>query len=77
MWKNHLVLAHGAEIFDAEIARHVVQLAHLHCLQLGDVQRRGDLVALRTAPIFQPGLLHFGFFGQFDRRGWRLQGGGA
>ena len=75
--ENHLVLAHRAEILHAEILGHVVQLAHLHRLELGDVQRGDDLVALRAAALFHPGFLHFGLFGQFDRRGGRLQGGGT
>ena len=28
--KDDLVLAHGAEVFDPELARHLVQLAHQH-----------------------------------------------
>ena len=75
--ENDLVLAHRAEIFHAQLLGHVVQLAHLHRLQFGDVERRGDFVALRAAAFFRPWLLHLRFFGQFDRRGRRLQVGGA
>ncbi len=67
--ENDLVLAHRAEVFHAQLLGHVVQLAHLHRLQFGDVQRRGDFVALRSAAF-----LHFRFLGGgFDRRGGRLQ----
>jgi hypothetical protein len=44
--------------------------------KLGDVERRGDLVALRAAALFTLRFLHF-VFSQFDRRGRRLQGGGT
>ena len=44
--ENHLVLAHRAEILDAQFPRHVVQLGHGHRLQLGDVQRSGDVVLI-------------------------------
>jgi hypothetical protein len=44
--ENDLVLAHRAEILHAQFPGHAVQLAHLHRLQFGDVQRRGDFVAV-------------------------------
>ena len=75
--ENDLVLAHRAEILHAELLGHVIQLAHLHRLQLGDVEGGDNLVAMRAAAFFRPGFLHFGLFGQFDRRGRRLQGSGA
>ena len=49
--ENDLVLAHRAEIFHAQFPRHAVQFRHAHRLQFGDVQRRGDFVALITAPL--------------------------
>jgi hypothetical protein len=47
--ENHLVLAHRAEVFHAVFPGHSVELAHLHGLELGDVQRGGDPVALVAA----------------------------
>ena len=56
--ENDLVLAHRAEILHAQFLGHLVQLAHLHRLQLGDVERRGDFVALRAAAFLRLRLLH-------------------
>ena len=53
--ENDLVLAHRAEILHAQIARHLVQLGHRHRLQLGDVQRGGDAVALFAVARIRPG----------------------
>src|SRR5262249_65042 len=39
--ENDLVFAHRAEILDAQLASHLVELVHGHRLQFGDVQRRG------------------------------------
>ncbi len=69
--ENHLVLAHRAEIFDAQVLGHVVQLGHGHRLQLGDVQGSGDDIALAA------GLGGRGFFSspspRFDGPGGRFQ----
>ena len=65
--ENHLVLAHRAEVFHAQFARHGVQVIHGHRLELGDVQRRGDVIALFGAG---DGL---GFLDHLDRGGGRLQ----
>ena len=35
--ENHLVLAHGAEVLDAHVARDAIQIGHGHRLQFGDV----------------------------------------
>src|SRR3954466_3805065 len=37
--KNHLVLTHGAEIFDSQVTGHLIQFSHGHGLKLGDVDR--------------------------------------
>ena len=36
--ENHFMLPHGAEVFDGEFARHLIQIGHGHRLQLRDVQ---------------------------------------
>ena len=48
--ENHLVLAHGAEVLDAQFAGHVVQLRHGHGLQLGDVHGAGGRALARLCP---------------------------
>src|SRR6185369_4034144 len=35
-------LAHGAEVFDRQILCHLIQLAHGHGLELGNVDRNGS-----------------------------------
>ena len=35
--EDDLVLAHRAEVFDADVAGHLVQVAHGHRLKLGDI----------------------------------------
>src|SRR5439155_11052414 len=45
--ENDLVLAHGAEVLDAQVLGHVVEVAHGHGLQLGDI----DLEAGRAIGI--------------------------
>ena len=42
----YLVLPHGSKVLDPEIAGHLVEVAHRHCLQFGDVQRSGGDVVL-------------------------------
>ena len=74
--EDHLVLAHRAEVLDAQLARHLVQLGHGHRLQLGDVDRRGgDAVFVLLRGGFGLGLFRLGRFYGF---GGRLQcfGGG-
>src|SRR6059058_4382644 len=39
--KDHLMLAHGAEIFDSQVTSHLVQFSHGHGLKFGNVNRVG------------------------------------
>ena len=73
--KDDLMLAHGAEVLDAQLARHLVQLHHGHGLELGDVQRGGgDAVLVFASPGLPLGLF------VLDRRrrlGFLRWGGGS
>ena len=73
--EDDLVLAHRAEIFHAQFPRHLVQLRHGHRLQFGDVDGRGDFVALMAATVREPRFL--AVVGRLDRRGRRAQSVGA
>src|ERR1051326_7468518 len=70
--ENHLMFAHRAEIFDVQLARHLVEFSHGHRLKLGNVKRRGSdfvFVFSRLALVFVL------FLSLLDRLRWLLCGG--
>src|SRR5262249_26512205 len=44
--EDDLVFAHRAEVLDTQFTGHLIEIAHRHGLQLGDIERIGDAVLI-------------------------------